>query len=221
MKQRLFLTVVFGIALSAMCPADILYNVSLNTAPLIGNPNAPFALDFQLTSGNTTSGIVNSATLSQFSFGTGGHPGNGSPFADSGNASGNLSSTVALNTFGGTFFSEFSQFFTPGTLLSFQVDLTNNPQTGGTPDEFSFELIDKSGGEISSTDPSGGNSLVIIDLIGSTPQPQTYTTNGDGVSITPQLTSPSSSVPEAGTGWLFAIPLTLLVAFRCTLAPPK
>jgi hypothetical protein len=92
----------------------VIYSVTLNTAPLIGNANAPFALDFQLTSGNTTSAVENTASLSQFNVGTGGSAGTGRPFPNSGNASGNLASTVTLSTSGGTFFSEFSQDFTPG-----------------------------------------------------------------------------------------------------------
>jgi hypothetical protein len=59
--------------------ADSLYNVSLDTAPLIGNSSSPFALDFQLTGGDTNSGIVNTAMLSVFTFG-GGRTNNRSPF---------------------------------------------------------------------------------------------------------------------------------------------
>jgi hypothetical protein len=62
---------------------------------------------------------------------------------------------------------EFSQYFTPGNMLTFELDLTNNPQPGGTPDEFTFQLIDNTLDEVSTTDPSGSDSLMIIDLTGS------------------------------------------------------
>jgi hypothetical protein len=174
----------------------------------VGNAYAPFALDFQLTSGDTSSGVVNTATLSSFTFGTGGGSGTGNPFANSGNASGDLGSTVTLNTSGGSFFNEFSQYFTPGSLLSFQLDLTNNLQSSGTPDEFTFQLIDNTLGGIPTTDPSGSNSLVIIDLTG-TLDPQIFPTNGDGVSVAPVVSSPTSAVPEPASVWLLA-PVLLL-----------
>src|SRR5207248_887858 len=116
------------------------------------------------------------------------------PFANSGNASGGLGSTVTLTTAGGSFFNEFAQYFTPGSALTFQLNLTNNSQTT-TPDEFTFQLIDKTLGELATADPSGSNSLVVIDLTGATLEPHIYAANGDGVSATPQL-SQSTATPE-------------------------
>lgn len=201
---------VFGLAalFGAHCQADVIYDVALNTTPLIGNSNAPFALDFQLTSGDTSSGVVNTVTLSQFTFGNGGSAASGGPFPNSGNALGDLSSTVALNTSGGTFFNEFSQFFTPGSMLMFQLNLTNNAQPPPTPDEFTFQLIDKTDAQIATTDPSGSDSLLVIDLTGSPLKSLIYTTNGDGITIAPQLTSP---VPEPAAAWLFVCSGTLSV----------
>jgi hypothetical protein len=197
------LNIVAICLIAAAAKADVfVYDVSLNTSPLVGNPNGPFALDFQLTSGDTTSGVVNSAALSLFAFGAGGSAGTGNPFSNSGNASGNLGSSVALSTAGGTFFSEFSQYFTPGSSLNFQLSLTNSPQPTGTPDEFTFQLIDNTLGEVSTTDPSGSDSLIIIDLTGPGASPQIFTTDGDGITITPQLATVGSTVPEPSGIWL-------------------
>ncbi len=208
MIGRLFVCFTLFVASAAVSRADAIYEITLNTASLIGNASAPFGLVFQLTSGDTSSGVVNIATLSQFNFGPGGSSGSGSPFSNSGNTSGNLSSTVTLNTSGGTFFSEFSQYFTPGNLLTFQLDLTNAAEPPPTPDEFTFQLTDKTNAEVSTTDPSGSNSLIIIDLTGSALSPQTYTANGDGLSLTPQLApvpEPRMVWPVAVIGFFFAI----------------
>ncbi len=212
MKPLVRLSIALFTTFSALCSADVVYNVSLKTAPLIANINGPFALDFQLTSGNTTSGVVNAAALSQFQFGTGGSAGTGSPFSNSGNASGNFAATITLNTSGGTFFSEFSQYFKPGDTLTLQLDLTNDPQPTATPDEFTVQLIDSTGNEISTTDPSGSNSLLILDLTGSALNPLIYTTNGDDVSITPILET--SATPEPGTVWLVCLAGAPLWAWR-------
>lgn len=215
MLRCTLITLCLAALFGAPCFADAIYNVRLDTAPLVGNVNAPFALDFQLTSGNTTSGVVNAVSLSRFSFGAGGSAGTGRPFANSGNASGDLNATVTLSTSGGTFFSEFSQYFKPGSNLTFRLDLTNNAQTSNTPDEFTFQLIDRTGGEISTTDPSGSNSVFIIDLTGATLKPLTYTVNGDGVTITPQVTpSVPSSVPEPDTALFALIAVGLLFAWQ-------
>ncbi len=199
MNYRLVMALMMLVG--TVCDADVIYNVTLNTAPLIGNSNAPFALDFQLTSGNSSSGVVNSATLSNFSFGAGGSAGTGHPFSNSGNASGTLSSTVSLNTSGGSFFNEFSQYFNPGSSLSFKLDLTNFAEPAGSfPDEFAFYLIDHTGGPVLTTDTTG-NSLIFIDLTGSALHPNVFTTTSDGASITPAITA----VPEPGTAPLAAL----------------
>jgi hypothetical protein len=213
--RRLFkITISAAFLATAACNAGIIYEVSLDTSGLVGNSNAPFALDFQLTSGDTSSGVANSATLSLFTFGAGGSAGIGNPFPNSGNASGDLVSIVTLNTSGGSFFNEFSQYFTPGSVLTFQLDVTNNPQPGGTPDEFTLQLIDDTLGEIPTTDPSGSDSLVIIDLTGGTLAPEVYTTNGDGVTITPVLSPATSAVPEPSAFWLAATVLPLVLRNR-------
>jgi hypothetical protein len=205
---------------AATCKADSIYDFTLETSGLVGSAHAPFALDFQLTSGDTSSGVANTATLSLFTFGTGGSPDIGNPFPNSGDASGDLGSTVMLNTSGGSFFNEFSQYFTPGSLLSFQLDLTNNPQSSGTPDEFTVQLIDNTLNGISTTDPSGSSSLVIVDLTGGTLQPEIFSTNGDGVIATPQLLSTTSAVPEPSNAWLIG-PVLLIALWSYKRRTPQ
>ena len=81
MRRLFILTIWASLLAAATCKANIIYDVSLDTSGLAGNVNGPFAVDFQLTSGDTTSGVVNTATLSSFTFGTGGSAGIGNPFA--------------------------------------------------------------------------------------------------------------------------------------------
>lgn len=194
--------------------ADAVYDVSVNTSALIANVHAPFALDFQLTSGDASSGVVNTATLSDFAFGAGGSVATGQPFSNSGNASGGLGSEVVLSTTGGVFFNEFSQFFQPGTLLSFHLDLTNHAEAPPTPDEFTFQMIDNTGTEIPTTDPSGSNSLLVVDLLGSPLQFQDYATNGDGISVSPQVTSVVATTPEVSTFLITGFGLLVLISGR-------
>ena len=207
-KTFAFTCLALFLGAARLCDADTIYNVTLNTAPLVGNPNGPFALDFELTDGNSNSTVVNTATLSHFTFGTGGSAGTGTPQPNSGHVSGNLTSGANLSTSGGSFFNEFSQNFNPGTALSFQLDLTNNAQTGGTPDEFSFYILDGTS-SIPTVDPGG--SLFYVDLTGGTLSPHIFAANGDGVTIMPQLTA-VTPVPEPASSLLVLSAAALLLA---------
>ncbi|HEY6358872.1 MAG TPA: hypothetical protein VIX35_11540, partial [Vicinamibacterales bacterium] len=66
--------------------------------------------------------------------------------------------TFDLNT--STPFHAFVEFFTPGSSLSFQLDLTTNVDTGGTPDAFAVSILDSSGASIPTLDPSGADTLL-------------------------------------------------------------
>ena len=118
------------------------YQVTLDMRPLaaLNTPPAPFALEIQLTDGGAV--VVNTVTLSNFSFGIGGGAlGNATVI---GGASGNLSSTITLTDT--AFFNEFIQGFTPSSTapLSFNLDLTTNIEST-TPDGFSLAIFDSSG----------------------------------------------------------------------------
>jgi hypothetical protein len=204
------LCLVGAMLLCMPCCGSLIYDVTLDTSGLISNPAAPFAVDFQLNSGDTTTSVVNTASLSMFNFGVGGSAGSGNPFPNSGNASGDLSSTVSLNT-NGSFFNEFSQYFVPGLQLSFQLNLSDMIQPS-IPDEFSFQLIDGSSTEIPTSDPSGGNSLLLLDITSSAPKVNTFSTIGDGVTITPVVSNVGSQIPEPSTFLLVGLAMVLLPA---------
>jgi hypothetical protein len=136
------------------------YHVTIDTSALLSaanSANGPFSLDFQLNSGNTLNN--NTATISNFTFGGGG----GSPFGPVsifGGASGNLSSAVTLHDTAA--FNEFFQSFTAGTVVRFDVSLTQNVDAGPTPDAFVVAILDNTLGNIPT---SGlGDSLLFANI---------------------------------------------------------
>ncbi len=202
------------LALAASSSAAAIFNVTIDTSPLIGHVAAPFALDLQFTDGSGSGDSNNTVTLSGFSFG-GGAPA-GSIFT-TGGVSGDLSSSVQLTD--SVFFNEFTENFAPGSSLSFQIQLTGN-QDSGTPDEFALFLLDKSGFNVPTLD--AGNALLVMD-IGSggitVSRFQTNTTQnppggGSPINIAAPTVTPLSTVPEPGTFVLIGVALGALFLRR-------
>jgi hypothetical protein len=200
---------LLGLALIVTCTgarADQVFTVSLDTSQLAADYTGPFGLDFELvgTNGNTV-------TLSNFSFGTGGAAGPGPAFL-TGGASGDIGSSVILSD-STYFFSDFNQQFTPGSTLTFTVDMTlNAPPSGGSPDNFSMVIFSSydpvngynpstllGGIPIPTNDPSGNDTFINVDNNGpgATSVLSYPSASGD---IT--ITVTSTSVPEPGSGVL-------------------
>lgn len=144
--------------------ADTSFSVSLDTSTLIGNPAGPYSLDFQLNDGSGFGDGNNWASVSNFQFGGG--SASGSPTLIGG-ASGSLSSSVAL-TDTDPLFNEFYQAFIPGAWLSFSVHLSTNFLIGGTPDLFSFAILD---GNLMNlpTQSVGTDSFLSVGIDSATP----------------------------------------------------
>lgn len=169
--------------------ADTIFTVTLNTTPLTTLPGSgagPFSLAFQLTDGSGTNDGNNTATITNFDFGGGAAI--GSPTTLNG-ASGDLTSAVILTD--SAFLNALSQGFTPGSTLSFLVDLTTNVDLGDTPDAFAFSILDSNGSAIPTSDPSFADTLLAINIDSANPLILTYATDpirstlgGDGPSIT-------------------------------------
>src|SRR5947209_858134 len=67
------LIALVGVMLSAsVSQAGVVYDVSLNTSPLIGHAAGPFSLAFQFNDGSGAGDSNNTAILSAFQFGAGG-----------------------------------------------------------------------------------------------------------------------------------------------------
>lgn len=149
MKRNLLLQLPLAFALASAAKADI-YTVTLNTSPLTGN--GPFKLDLQFLDGSGTPGDLNNnvVTLTSFAFGAGGSAlGSGTA---TGGASGGLTAGVTLKDT--VFFNEYIENFTPGSLLSFTLNATNNADPGGTPDLFTLAILDSLGSELPTTGPA-------------------------------------------------------------------
>lgn len=135
------------------------YQVTVNTAPLVGNPNAPYYVDFQFNSGGGP--FANTATINNFNFGGGSPSSVGSAIVYIGNPSGDLSTGFTLTAVPGatstSAFNEIAQQSNPGQTLSFDVTLTDN---GGVyaPDAFVFGIDDSSTYEIPTTSPPNGTA---------------------------------------------------------------
>jgi len=111
----------------------------------------------------------------------------------------NLNSAVSLKD--SSFLNLFGQFLTPGTSLSFTLDLTTNVDAGSTPDQFSMFIYDPTGSPIATTtDPTSLNSLLAINIDSTSPTLNNY----DSSLVT------VSSVPEPN-------PLLLLVSGLASL----
>jgi hypothetical protein len=165
--------------------ATIEYYVDVNTASLVGNSSGPFSLDFQLNDGSGLGDANNTATINNFSFGSGNA--SGTPNL-AGGASGDLSSAVNLTD--GAPFNEFYQTFNAGNTLAFDVTLTLNSDAGQTPDSFAFAILDNNLYNLPTT--GVGDTFLMVNL-GPTPSVTT------GLSTSPAVTVSVAAVPEPGS----------------------
>jgi hypothetical protein len=139
-----------------------LFHVNINTGALNlapANANAPFSLDFQFNDGGTLGN--NTATISNFTFGTGGATGSAITL---GGALGNIGSTVTFDN--STSFQELYQTFTPGSVLGFDVFLSQNVD-GPTPDAFAVSILDQNLFNIPTT--AAGDVLLHADITSTGP----------------------------------------------------
>ncbi len=182
---------VFALACLPPAHAGILYTVTLNTTALIGS--APFTLDFQFLDGTGLAGDLNDNTVSltNFSFGGGTGLGGGSAL---GGASGSLSSGVLLHDT--AFFNDYSEDFTPGTLLKFDVSITNVFNPSGIPDLFTLAILDNLGFEIPTT--GFADEFFAFSLEGGSPPVVTTAGSAPGAefSIEAPLVAAAGAVPE-------------------------
>ena len=70
-RRLLAIIVLAGSVVLPPCQATAVFNISLDTSPLIGHPAGPFSLYFQLNDGAAIGDGSNSAILSDFNFGVG------------------------------------------------------------------------------------------------------------------------------------------------------
>src|ERR1019366_2742669 len=90
-------------------------------------------------------------------------------------------------------FNELLQGVTFGSTMSFTLDLTTNFASGGIPDAFAFYLLDSTQNPFATSDPSGADSLFVINVDGLSPTPDVYTSSSATTTVTP---IGSTAVPE-------------------------
>jgi len=137
-------------------------SVSLDTSGLSGT----FELGFILTDGSATGDANNTVTLGNFGFGSG-SAGAVDPLLTTSGASGDFASGVTLIE--SEFFNVFASSFTPGSSLSFDFTLSTNVDAGGTPDQFFVALLQPDGTQVTTTDPSGANALLLVNIDSAQP----------------------------------------------------
>ncbi len=191
--------------------ADISFHVDMDTSILQGNAGGPYQLAFQLVDGSGGNDANNSAVLSGFNFAGGAVS---APPSFSGGASGNLATSATLTD--SSFFNAIVQTFTAGGHLRFDVTLGTVIDASGTPDEFSFAILDGQGNEIPTADPAG--AFIVLDLNSAQPLVQTFAAAGGYRAMgTPIVTfDVAPAVPEPGSLALLALGLgaTALLQLR-------
>lgn len=195
MKKGLLLGTCLALS-PAFAEAGLIFNVSLNTSQLAAlYPSvSSYALDFQLNDGDGTGTGNNTALLSNFQFGGGAAVGTPTAFCSSNPSGGSCAGVSGDLTTGITLsdteaFNEFLQEFTPGSVLSFDVNLTTNLNVGLTPDWFSFSLTD--------IEATVFDVAASADIDSADPVIQTHTVSSNGVDLTAQATNLSPlDVPE-------------------------
>jgi hypothetical protein len=195
----------------------ITLDVSLNTSPLISHLAGPFSLEFQLDDGSGIGDGNNTAILSNFIFGGGGATGSATPI---GGATGSLSSTVSLTDT--NFFNQFIQGFTPGSSLQFQLSLTTNVDGGGTPDQFSFAILDSSGTEIPTQAGEFLDFFLSVNIDSSNPTVQTFASDptrtpvagGGAITMDAPQIIPVTATPEPSSLSLICLIILLIAVWR-------
>jgi hypothetical protein len=217
MKPRNFFFSAATFALLAFAPmthADVFnFQIDLNVAALVAAPNGPFFLDFQLNQGSGS--LINSVTLSGFTFTNGGVSESASLF---GNATGSMAGSVNLFTSAGSPFNEFFQGFSAGTTnIHFNISITEN-SPGATPDQFTLAILNSQAGnpQIGTNAPDGVSllTLPITNLMTLANVATFSSTSPGGVTAT-------ASVPEPSAFFAFLTGLVVLVGFRWRRAPGR
>jgi hypothetical protein len=212
-------TAFFVLTFSALCQtaaADEIYNVILDTAPLIGHPAGPFYVEFAFTDGSGYGDGNNTATASAFNFSGGSALGDPAVFGD---ATGSLETGVTITDT--SFLSLFYEQFAPGLQLSFTLNLTSNDDSDGIPDGFTYYILDNSGVPVPTLAPTGdyfltaalGSSGAAFNAYGSDPS-RAPSAGGDPLSIAAPTVSSESAVPEPSSIYLRGGALLLIVVLK-------
>lgn len=199
---------------ASLLSGDTLDQITLDTAPLIGNASGPFTLDFQFIEGNGIGDSNNTITLSDFSFG------GGAITTPPSSMTGGVTFTTmpfGITLVDSSFDQDVEFSFSPGTTLSFLVDATSNIDTTA-PDTFTFAIFDSTLTPIPTTDPNGFDTFLDIGLPTAGTGTQIIASGTDLTQTTINIAAPTvvplvtSNVPEPSTLVFLLIALGVIVA---------
>ena len=189
-------------AMAALCSplaAGPIYTVTLDTTPL---PAGNYFLDYQLAGTATPLG-ANTVNISNLSLG-------GGSFLTQQFSNGGSGAFPNYSLTDAKVFNEDLIGFSRGNSVQFNLSFTNTFAGKGTPDTFSFAVLDKS---LNSIVSAGLQASLALNLNGGSPVIQTFPAQAIFSSTTPVVTLPGAAVPEPGTLALgfFALAGLLLV----------
>lgn len=148
-----------------------LYEVTLDTAPLIGNPAGPFTIVFGFVDGSGFGDSRNTVTITNVDL-TGGTA-LGAPIVVGG-STGDLTNGVLITDT--SFLNVFYESFSAGATLRFTLSLTMANNSGVAPDRFAFYILDGSGVPLPTHAPAADYFLG-IDLASDGVHPDIYSTD--------------------------------------------
>jgi hypothetical protein len=193
--KHILQTTLLGILASTLAMAATVYNVTVDTTPL-NTTQGYLAFDFFQGFPIENNAVTISNFTTDATLGT---------LTTTGDATGTISPGPGNLDDINNFFNEFLQEVTFGTTISFNLSLTTNGAS--TPDNFSFYLLDSSQFPIVTSDPTGTDSLISIDITGPGLTPNVYTSADATATVAPA----GSSTPEPGSFWLVGISLAGLL----------
>jgi hypothetical protein len=147
---------VFALASSAWAtPVTTVVNVSMDTTPL-QSIGGSWSLDFDLIEADSASD--NKVDITNLSLGTGGVHTGPDTFIGAGSSGGFPAYSLQDSQHN----DEVIVQFTAGDTVQFQLDYTNNFSGSGTPDTFTWAVLDSTGVNSIVTSPLFGASLTIL-----------------------------------------------------------
>lgn len=175
MLLRLTFPLLLATALGAASASALSITVIVDTTPIAGTQGF---LAFDFIDGDLAVG--NTATLDNF-----GTDGLAAPLSTSGDVTGDLLNTP-LVLGDSSFFNEGLMPFLYGTIFGFTLDLTENGTGLPAPDEFSLFLFDGALNPLGTTDPTGANAILAIDIVPGAVNPTIYLSTGAAVLLVPE-----------------------------------
>ena len=200
---RFFATLVLPMVLAwaGAADANLVQLVTVNTGAISGSAGYAIAFSVQDGSGLLVGGDSNNtAKLSNFNFGGGSAA--GSPVLVGG-ASGSLGAGVVLAD--SDFSNLFVEGFTPGSSLSFVLDLTTNLDASGTPDFFGFSILFNDGvntNPLLTLDDTLGDNLLYVNIDSTNPAAAVFATMAGGPVALGAPVLSASPPPGPGPGQL-------------------